>query len=576
MSHVDTPAPHPVTTCIEWFYGGGGNHLGLSRVIPGLRLVAVAEIEAYAVANLVEKVERGRMGAVACWTDIKSFPCEPFRDRIDLFVASFPCQPFSCAGAQESTEDERHLYPYVGRAVSVIRPRRVLLENVEGIISARTIDHRPDLVRFVRGLRAAAARSGKARNRWRLERSADRTHRYFLRRFGISVLHYVCCDLEARGYCVASGIFSAEECGASHRRKRVFILGELRELADAHGQRRQQKPGDASRDERTDGRQSNGDHEPAGDEQGMAIASSGRLGARREQPLRTGQSALNGSGRAVADARRLAGARHDKPLHGGEHEDRAAAKNGSAKLADPGDGQLSQQGRRAEGRNGTRPAGAQMANAESGGQRELRESSEQPGRQSDGCNPPVADTARHGGNGSHGQNGSGRGVCENGDCDGKTVGNATGDDEWRASIAAMHGQGQQIGRPSGSMADAERAGLREQRRGEPARGQHPAAEHALPDFPPCPDDYEGWASVLAAGWLDLLPAVPQSALRGVADGLAAGLDADFNGLTRNRIDRLRMLGNGVVPDTAALAYVTLDAELAARRAATLSTRHGKD
>jgi DNA (cytosine-5)-methyltransferase 1 len=55
-------------------------------------------------------------------------------------------------------------------------------------------------------------------------------------------------------------------------------------------------------------------------------------------------------------------------------------------------------------------------------------------------------------------------------------------------------------------------------------------------FPPCPDDDEGWAKV---------PAAFEPVVRGVADGLAAGMD------------RLRACGNGVVPAVAALAWRTL-------------------
>jgi hypothetical protein len=41
-------------------------------------------------------------------------------------------------------------------------------------------------------------------------------------------------------------------------------------------------------------------------------------------------------------------------------------------------------------------------------------------------------------------------------------------------------------------------------------------------------------------------------LGGATDGIAKGVDA-----TANRVDRLRLCGNGVVPQTAAKAFVTL-------------------
>lgn len=73
---------------------------------------------------------------------------------------------------------------------------------------------------------------------------------------------------------------------------------------------------------------------------------------------------------------------------------------------------------------------------------------------------------------------------------------------------------------------------------------------ARPIFPPGPGDVAGWRRVIAAA-PELEPAVCR-----VADGLAAGLD-------EARIDRLRLLGNGVVPLAAGYALRALWARLAA-------------
>lgn len=70
----------------------------------------------------------------------------------------------------------------------------------------------------------------------------------------------------------------------------------------------------------------------------------------------------------------------------------------------------------------------------------------------------------------------------------------------------------------------------------------------LPLWPPRPNDLDAWTEVL-----DLWPAA-QPAVRGMADGLA------------HRVDRLRMLGNGVKPLQAAYALRTLATDLASRSA----------
>ncbi|MEU9843233.1 DNA cytosine methyltransferase [Actinomadura sp. NPDC048032] len=50
---------------------------------------------------------------------------------VDVLAAGYPCQPFSAAGLKKGTADERHLWPNVAAAIRVLRPRLVVLENVE-------------------------------------------------------------------------------------------------------------------------------------------------------------------------------------------------------------------------------------------------------------------------------------------------------------------------------------------------------------------------------------------------------------------------------------------------------------
>ena len=162
--------------------GYSGIGLGLKQLLPGLREIAHVEIEAFAVANLVAKMEEGWLPEAPIYTNVKTFPYERFRGCVDILSGGFPCQPFSAAGARKGVEDPRHLYPYISKGIRECRPRIVFLENVEGIISSKTAD-------------------------------------------GESVLKYVLSDLESMGYRATAGIFSAEEVGAPHQRKRVFILG---------------------------------------------------------------------------------------------------------------------------------------------------------------------------------------------------------------------------------------------------------------------------------------------------------------------------------------------------------------
>ena len=117
--------------------GYGGIDLGLRRVFPTCRTVAYVEIEAFAVANLVAKMEEGELDQAPIWTNLKTLPLEAFPTGLEIISGGFPCQPFSAAGKREGDEDPRHLFPYIKNAIRTIQPQWVFLENVEGIISAK-------------------------------------------------------------------------------------------------------------------------------------------------------------------------------------------------------------------------------------------------------------------------------------------------------------------------------------------------------------------------------------------------------------------------------------------------------
>jgi DNA-cytosine methyltransferase len=160
--------------------GYGGIDIGLSRAIPSLRTVAFSEIEAFACANLVSKMEAGLLDAAPIWTNLKTFPWAEFHGRVDILSGGYPCQPFSSAGKRLGTEDPRHLWPYIADGIRAMRPRMCFFENVEGHISL--------------GLREVVG------------------------------------ELESIGYKVSWGIFSAREVGAPHQRKRVFIMAYCKDI----------------------------------------------------------------------------------------------------------------------------------------------------------------------------------------------------------------------------------------------------------------------------------------------------------------------------------------------------------
>ena len=163
-------------TVISFCSGYAGIERGLDLAGIRHRVIAYCEIESYAIANLVSKMESGQLDSAPIYTNLKTFPSELFRGAVDIITGGYPCQPFSAAGKRLGEKDPRHLWPYIREHINTIQPARVFLENVEGHIS-----------------------------------------------MGLSS---VISDLEEDSYGATWGIFSAREVGAPHQRKRVYIMAD--------------------------------------------------------------------------------------------------------------------------------------------------------------------------------------------------------------------------------------------------------------------------------------------------------------------------------------------------------------
>jgi DNA (cytosine-5)-methyltransferase 1 len=105
---------------------------------------------------------------------------------VDLLCAGYPCQPFSTAGLRKGTEDERAIFGWIADAISVLRPERVLLENVAGHLTLG----------------------------------------------GVGVI----AELTRLGYDCQWGVVRASDAGAAHRRARLFIWAKP---TDTSGERLQ-------------------------------------------------------------------------------------------------------------------------------------------------------------------------------------------------------------------------------------------------------------------------------------------------------------------------------------------------
>ena len=283
--------------------GTGAGDLGLRLAIPGARTIFHVEREAYCTATLVRSMEEGCLAQAPVWTDAKTFNGRPWRGIVHCILATYPCQPFSCAGKQLGRKDPRHLWPHIRRIIGEAQPAMVFIENVR-----------------------AHLRNG---------------------------FRQVCHDLRKLGYETRAGLFSAEEMGAPHERVRLFALA----YNERYGRQAGFKQSLYLR------RPAGGDD--AGEGSGK-LAHTGRAGTGRPQDAGyiEGRRASSGAGGTSGKLGQPTGdgfARGFVLLQPGKSREKDSdARGPNGKLADPGHGFVSQQGRQAGQGNGTRSTGAPL------------------------------------------------------------------------------------------------------------------------------------------------------------------------------------------------------------------------
>jgi DNA (cytosine-5)-methyltransferase 1 len=174
--------------------GGGGLDLAVKLALPGTRTVCYVEREAFAAHVLATGMSQGLLDDAPLWSDLRTFDGDPWRGVVDWLIGGYPCQPFSTAGKRRGVDDPRHLWPWIHRLVSILRPSGCFFENVSGHLSL--------------GFDTVAG------------------------------------ELSDLGYRVTAGLFTASQVGATHKRARLYILAladheEVRCKGSGCGERRE-------------------------------------------------------------------------------------------------------------------------------------------------------------------------------------------------------------------------------------------------------------------------------------------------------------------------------------------------
>lgn len=113
---------------LHLFAGTGGGILG--GMLLGHTCVCAVEIEPYCRKVLLQRQRDGMLPKFPIWDDVRTFDGKPWRGKVDIICGGFPCQDISCAGKGAGIEGERSgLWSEFARIISEVRPRYAFVEN---------------------------------------------------------------------------------------------------------------------------------------------------------------------------------------------------------------------------------------------------------------------------------------------------------------------------------------------------------------------------------------------------------------------------------------------------------------
>src|SRR3990167_6873238 len=115
------------------FAGAGGGILGGKLL--GWKTVCAVEWGEYPASVLCARQNDGILPLFRIWDVVQTFDGKPWHGLVDVVSGGFPCQDISVAGKGAGITGERSgLWTHFKCAISVLRPRYVVVENVSALL----------------------------------------------------------------------------------------------------------------------------------------------------------------------------------------------------------------------------------------------------------------------------------------------------------------------------------------------------------------------------------------------------------------------------------------------------------
>jgi len=164
---------------ISLFAGCGGDTLGMINA--GIDVVAYVEKE-----RVFQETHDANFKACKLLgsdvSKVSDADFLKFKDIVDIIFAGFPCQGFSHAGKKLPDDPRNTLFREFARAVSIIKPKYFIGENVKGLLTRKTSD-------------------------------------------GQLYIDIIKKEFEDMGYSIAYKVLKANEYGVPQKRERLIIIG---------------------------------------------------------------------------------------------------------------------------------------------------------------------------------------------------------------------------------------------------------------------------------------------------------------------------------------------------------------
>ncbi len=197
---------------INLFAGAGGIARGIKKA--GFDLALCYENDSTAWKTL--KANKLALRDPPQWEnhmgDVKLVDWRQIKGRVRLLAAGVPCQPFSLAGKHLADGDGRNLFPELFRAIRDLRPKAVLVENVQGLLRD---GFRPYFEYLLRRLECPSMKP-RSEELWRQHDKRIR--------------HYQCSPGYQPEYHVVWRLLEAADYGVPQNRRRIFMVATQPDL----------------------------------------------------------------------------------------------------------------------------------------------------------------------------------------------------------------------------------------------------------------------------------------------------------------------------------------------------------